>query len=203
VVRLGVSFFLGFTFYISIWCSGALLLCCSATQVPWCPGTWIPSFFVCQQPVSSANSSRAGSLITSTPLPSPSLPFPSLLSFTRQFHFYAAFSLVPSCRPTAAKLAQSWSPPWPPPTALPAAGGGSSSQIVYFRGPSQFVMRPPIGCGPGPLLGSHTRRLGSRTPANLAFAENLSPFGLIPFLTEPCPWETWLMPCEGERGSCE
>ncbi len=67
---------------------------------------------------------------------------------------------------------------------------------------------PAIGCGPGPLLGSRASRPGSGTPSNLAFAENLGPFGLTAVLTEPCPWEPGLahaVPGEerGKRGSCE
>jgi hypothetical protein len=185
------------------WCPADLLLC-SAPLLLCC----MDSFLLC---LSAACQQRKH--LTSRffdPLHFP--PLPSLLSFTRQFHFYAAFSLVRPCRPTAAKLALILASllhgPWPPPTALPAAGGElssqASSQVVYFRGPSQFVMRPPIGCGPGPLLGSHAR------PACIPDACKPCIRGEFkPLRVNPLPYRTMSLGepgscrARGKRGSCE
>ena len=93
------------------------------------------------------------------PLSCPPLPStPSLLSFTRQFHFYHFMKMQPF--PFTSPAAQTHGRQIGPILASSTAssnGAAHSSQVVYFRGPSQFVMRPPIGCGPGPLLGSHAR----------------------------------------------
>jgi hypothetical protein len=91
---------------------------------------------------------------------------------------------------------------------------GSHFPSGRIQGLSQFVISVAIGCGPGPMLGSLARRLGSGKPAILAAAENLGPFGLLHLLHPtsllyavlPSPYRTMslgscLLPCEGGKGA--
>jgi hypothetical protein len=143
-----------------LWCSGLLL--------PWCPADLLlrsaplllcssaacmDSFLLC---LSAACQQRKHLMSRFfDPLSSP--PLPSLLSFTRQFHFYAAFSLVRPCRPTAAKLALILASsmghgllqrrcPLPAGSSLPSSLPGR-----LFQGPVTICDAPPYWLRPRPV----------------------------------------------------
>jgi len=159
--------------------------------------SFLPS--VCQQRVSSTNTSPASKLSRFFGLLSPSFLhcsspsfFPS--SLCGNSIFMQAFAS--RCTGTRASSGSLWlSPNWPQSCAAPTAlHSGDPSPSGLFQGLSQFVISAAIGCGPGPLLGSRARRLGSGKPAIPAAAENLSPFRLRPSL-----YRTMSL---GKPGSC-
>jgi hypothetical protein len=147
------------------WCPGALLICCSAAlllcsapPLLCSSAAWIPSFFVCQQPVSSANTSRAGSLIPSTPLPSP--PLPSLLSFTRQFHFLCSLFTSPPVQARGRQIGPNLG--LPPPWAMASSNGAARCRrgallpgLLFpgrlFQGPVTICDAPPYWLRPRPV----------------------------------------------------
>ena len=155
------------------------MLCCSAAPLFCCPAAWIPSFFVCQQPISSA-----GSLIPfPASLPSPP-PLPSFLSLGNSiFVIFMKMQPFPFTSPAAQTHGRQiglnlWPQSLASSTGLlqrrcPLLPAGTPLPGRLFQGPVTICDAPPYwlrprpvawiarspGLDPGRLQTLHSRRI--------------------------------------------